>query len=154
VIEGIEDGDGDMIEAVRAVVGPQCPIVVTQDLHGNHTCRRVAAADAIVGFDTYPHVDMAERGREAADILVRTVRGEVRPVMALKQLPLFWGTRCQVTAHPPMDEVLRRVHDLERRPGILSVTVATGFPWADVTEGGPSVIVAAHPDAGLAKPAR
>ena len=153
VIEGIDDGDGDMIEAVRSVLGPGRPIVVTQDLHANHTCRRVAAADAIVGFDTYPHVDMAERGREAADILVRTVRGEVHPIMALKQLPLFWGTRCQVTAHPPMDEVLRRVHDLERRPGILSVTVATGFPWADVPEVGASVIVVADRDGGLARTA-
>src|SRR5689334_4480153 len=67
VVEGIDDGDGDMIESVRAALGPKRPVVVTQDLHANHTRRRVAVADAIVGFDTYPHVDMAERGREAAD---------------------------------------------------------------------------------------
>jgi microcystin degradation protein MlrC len=151
VVEGIEDGDGDFIESVRQAVGPDRPIVVTQDLHGNHTARRVAAADAIVGFDTYPHVDMGERGREAADLIVRIVRGEIRPTMALRQLPLFWGTRCQVTGHPPMDEVLRRVHELERRPGVLSVTVATGFPWADVPDAGASVIVVADGDATLAR---
>lgn len=152
VVEGIDDGDGDLIEAVRAVAGSR-PVVVTFDLHGNHTPRRVAAATAIVGFDTYPHVDMAERGREAADLIVRTIRGEIRPVMALRQLPLFWGTRCQVTAHPPMDEVLCRVHELEARPGILSVTISTGFQWADVPDVGSSIIVVADRDEKLARQA-
>ncbi len=153
VVEGIEDGDGDFIESVRLAFGPDRPIVMTQDLHGNHTHRRANAADAIIGFDTYPHVDMGERGREAADLIVRRVRGEIRPVMALRQLPLFWGTRCQVTAHPPMDEVLRRVHELERRTGMLSVTVATGFPWADVPDVGASVIAVADGDLALARAA-
>src|SRR5262245_7093952 len=56
VVEGIEDADADLIEAVRAVLGPSRPIAVTFDLHGNHTPRRVQAANVIVGFDTYPHV--------------------------------------------------------------------------------------------------
>lgn len=151
VVEGIDDGDGDVIESVRQVVGPDRPIMVTQDLHGNHTPRRVAAADALVGYDTYPHVDMAERGREAGTLLARTVRGEIRPRMALRQLPLFWATRQQVTAHPPMDEVLRRVHEIESRPGMLSMTIATGFPWADVPDVGASVIAVADGDAALAE---
>lgn len=151
VIDGIDDGDGDVIEAVRHAVGPGTPIVVTQDLHANHTPRRVAAADAIVGFDTYPHVDMAERGREAADLIVRTIRGEIKPVMALRQLPLFWCTPSQVTAHPPMNEVLERVHELESRPGMLSVTISTGFSWADVPDVGASVIAVADGDRALAQ---
>jgi len=151
VIEGIDDGDGDFIAAVREAIGPDRPILVTQDLHGNHTQRRVDQADAIIGFDTYPHIDMAERGREAADLLVATLNGKVRPVMALHQLPMFWSTPCQVTAHPPMDEVMRRVHELESRDGVLSVTVATGFPWADVPDVGASVIAVADADSTLAR---
>ncbi|HET6880396.1 MAG TPA: M81 family metallopeptidase [Pirellulales bacterium] len=143
VVEGIDDGDGDFVEAVREAVGKTCPIVVTQDLHGNHTIRRVRAADAIVGFDTYPHVDMGERGLEAAGILIRMLKEEIRPVMALRQLPMFWGIDRQVTAHPPMNEVLERVHEIERRPGMISLTVATGFPWADVPDVGASVIAVA-----------
>ena len=81
---------------------------MTEDLHGNHTPRRIAAASAIVGYDTYPHVDMAARGKEAGELIARIVRGEIRPSMALRQLPLFWATSRQITAHPPMDEVLRR----------------------------------------------
>ena len=110
-----------------------------------HACAasRVAAADALVGFDTFPHVDMAERGVEAAEIIARTVRGEIQPRMAIHQMPLFWSTACQVTAHPPMDEVLRQVHAMEARPGIVCVTIATGFPWANVPEVGGSVMVVA-----------
>lgn len=151
VVEDIDDGDGDLIEAVREAVGRKCPIVVTQDLHGNHTQRRMRAADAMIGFDTYPHVDMAERGLEAAHLIARMVRGEVRPTMALRQLPMFWGINHQVTAHSPMKEVLDRVHEIERRPGILSASVATGFPWADVPDVGASVFVVADGDQAVAR---
>lgn len=150
VIDGIDDGDGDFIESVRRFVGPARPIVVTQDLHSNHTQRRVTAADAIIGFDTYPHTDMAERGREGADLIVRAIRKEIRPVMAIRQIPILWSVACQVTAHPPMDEAMRQVHELERRQGILSITLATGFPWADIPEMGSSVIVVADGDEALA----
>lgn len=151
VVEGFDDGDGDFLDAVRLAVGPGCPVVATFDLHGNHTQRRLDAATAVIGFDTYPHVDMAERGREAADLIVRVIRGEVRPVTALRPLSLFWSAACQVTAHPPIDEAFRLVHEVERRPGILTVTLATGFPWADVPHMGPSVIVVADGDARLAR---
>lgn len=151
VVEGIDDGDGDLVESVRKAVGTDIPIVVTFDLHANHTQRRVDAATAIVGFDTFPHIDMAERGREAADLLVRTIRGEIDPVMSLHQLPLFWNTPTQVTSLPPMNEVMERVHELERRPGVLSVTIATGFPWSDVPDVGASLIAVADRDPKLAQ---
>lgn len=150
VVDGIDDGDGDFIEAVREAVGAERPIVVTQDLHGNHTEQRVRAVDALIGFDTYPHVDMAERGREAAEVIVPAVRGETRPVTALYPLPMFWSTSRQVTGHPPMDEVLRRAHALEGREGVLTVSVATGFPWADVPQMGASVFAVADGDRELA----
>lgn len=151
VVEGIDDGDGDFIDAVRKLVGPACPIIATFDLHGNHTQRRVDAASAVIGFDTYPHVDMAERGVEAADLIVRIIKGEMTPVVAFRELPLFWSAACQVTGKPPIDEAFRLVHEAERRPGILSITLATGFPWADVPQMGASVIVNANGDAKLAR---
>jgi microcystin degradation protein MlrC len=151
VVEGIDDADGDFLAAVRHALGPDRPIVVTTDLHANHTRRRAELADAIIGYDTYPHIDMAERGREAAALIARTLRGEVRPVTAIHPLPLFWSTACQVTAHPPMDEVLRRVHAAEQRPGVLSATIATGFPWADVPDVGASVLAVTDDDAALAQ---
>jgi microcystin degradation protein MlrC len=94
---------------------------------------------------------MGQRGQEAAAILVRTIRGELQPTMALKQLPLFWSAPRQVTAHPPMDEVLRRVHEIEQRPGMVAMTIATGFPWADVPGMGASIIAISNNDADLAQ---
>jgi microcystin degradation protein MlrC len=70
--------------------------------------------------------------------------------MAFRSVPLFWSCACQITAHPPMNEVLDVVHAIEQRPGIVSVTIATGFPWADVPNMGASVIVVADGDRELA----
>lgn len=150
VVDGIDDGDGDFIASVRKHLGNDRPLIVTQDLHGNHSSLRVSSADAIIGFDTYPHIDMAERGREAADMMVATLRGEIRPVMALRQIPLFWNVICQVTAESPMSDLMQKVHSMEKRSGILSITVATGFPWADVPDMGASVIVVADKEPSLA----
>jgi microcystin degradation protein MlrC len=71
--------------------------------------------------------------------------------MALRQLPLFWNVICQVTANRPMSELMERVHAMESRPGVLSITVATGFPWADVPDMGASVIVVTNNDHALAQ---
>ena len=151
VVEGIDDGDGDIIAAVRDVIGPDVPIGVPQDLHGNHTKWRVEVADVIVGYDTFPHIDMADRGREAGEIIVRTIRGEIRPTMAIHQLPMFWSTPCQITSQPPMNEVIQRLHEMERRQGVVSMTVATGFPWSDVPDAGSSVIAVTDDDWQLAQ---
>ena len=153
VVEGIDDADGHVIETVRRAIGPDRPLVVTTDLHANHTPRRVRFADAVVGYDTYPHVDMAARGAEAGRLIARAARGEVRPCAAIRQLPLFWSTSRQVTAHPPMNELMDRVHELESRTGMLSVTVATGFQWADVPDVGASVIAVADGDRAVAQQA-
>jgi microcystin degradation protein MlrC len=153
VVEGIEDADADLLAAVRQTVGENIPVIVTTDLHANHSAARLAACNAIIGYDTYPHVDMAERGREAADLMVRTIRGEVQPVNAIHTLRLIWSAECQVTAHAPMLEVMQRVFEMEQRPGILAVTLATGFPWADVANMGASVIVIADGNPDLARQA-
>lgn len=150
VAEGITDGDGDFIEAVRNAVGPQTPIVATFDLHANHTQRRMDALTAAVGFDTYPHVDMAERGIEAGRLIAQTIRGETAPKIAFRSIPLFWSIRTQITDLAPMKGVIEYVHEIETRPGILSATIATGFPWADVPDVGASVTIVADRDQTLA----
>ncbi len=151
IVDGIDDADGDITAAFREAVGPDLPIGVCYDLHGNHTRKRVEAASAVFGYDTFPHVDMNERGREAAEVIIKAARGELKPVGAIHNLPLFWATRKQVTAHPPMVEVIDRLHEYEQRPGIISMTIATGFPWGDVPDVGSSVIAIADGDRELAQ---
>ena len=72
VSEEDDDLAGALLAATRAVVGPDVPIVATLDLHGNPTRRMLANADALVAYKTYPHHDFVERGRQAAEILLRT----------------------------------------------------------------------------------
>jgi microcystin degradation protein MlrC len=141
VVDGIDDADGHFISQVREYIGPERPILMTPDMHANHTQFRVDQATAIIGYDTYPHIDMNERGREAAGMIVGIINSKIKPTMAFLQIPLFWSTACQVTAHQPMKELMDHIHAIEERPGILSVTISTGFPWSDVPDVGPSVIV-------------
>lgn len=98
-----------------------------------------------MGFDTIRTLIWLE----AADLIVRTIRGLIRPVMAFREF--FWSAACQVTAHPPIDEAFCRVHEAEKQPGMLSITLATGFPWADVPNMEASVIAVADGDVILAR---
>ncbi len=145
------DGDGYILERVRHAVGPEVPVVATLDLHANISQRMVDGADVLVGFDTYPHIDQRERGREAADLLVAMIRGETKPTAALTKPPMLPTSQNMPTAREPMKSIIARAHELEDRPEVLNVTVAGGFPPADVAEAGFSVIVTTNGDPTLAR---
>jgi len=151
VTEQHEDAEGAFIAAVRDAVGTGTPIVVTLDLHANITSRMAELSDVIIGFDTDPHVDMHERGREAALLISRMVRGEVSPVQEFRQLPLITLPPKQCTLREPMRSLMKRVHELEDRAGVLTATVSMGFPFADITDAGVSVLVTTDGDADSAR---
>ena len=150
VTEEHEDAEGAFIAAVREAVGHDMPIIVTLDLHANITPRMAGQADVIIGYDTYPHVDMYDRGREAADLLARMILGEVSPVQQYRQLPLLTMPPMQCTLREPMQSLIARLHQLEQQPGILTTTVSMGFPFADIRDAGVSVLVTADGDQQLA----
>jgi microcystin degradation protein MlrC len=149
VVEGLDDGEGDLLQAVRAAVGT-LPVGVTLDLHANVTRAMVDAATLLHGYKTYPHVDMDARGREAAERLRDVVAGRLRPTVAFRQPPLLPPIAGQLTARGPM----RRLYDLadamERRPGVISISIFAGFPLADIRDAGLSVYVATDRDQALA----
>ncbi|MFT4559974.1 MAG: microcystin degradation protein MlrC, partial [Planctomycetaceae bacterium] len=146
-----EDAEGAFIAAVREVVGSEMPIVVTLDLHANITAKMAELADVIIGFDTYPHVDMQERGHEAAELIARIVKGEVTPVQEFRQLPLITLPPKQCTLRDPMQELMARVHQMEQEPEVVTATVAMGFPFADIRDTGVSILVTTDGDADLAR---
>ena len=150
VTESHSDAESSFIAAVREVVGPQVPIVSTLDLHGNIGQRSAELADVLIGFDTYPHVDMYERGREAALLMARIVRGEVRPTQAFRQVPLLTMPPMQCTLREPMISLMRKLHELEASPDVLTATVMQGFPFADIPEAGVSVFVTTNNNRQLA----
>lgn len=140
VAEGISDADGHILRAVRQLVGTEVPIVAQLDIHSNVSPLMVEATDVLIGRETYPEIDMAERGRECADVLVRILNEGLNPTMALCQIPMMWGMN-QVTAHPPMKQAIERLHEIESRPGVVCASIATCFPLADIPEMGASVHV-------------
>ncbi|MGI9255200.1 MAG: M81 family metallopeptidase, partial [Thermomicrobiales bacterium] len=117
------DGDGYLLERVRAIVGPDVPIVSTLDLHANVSPRMTAAADILVGYDTYPHVDMAERGEEASRLLGRLIRGEARPATAIRKPPMLPTSQRMTTDRMPMRALIDRAHQFEEDPRVLAITI-------------------------------
>ncbi len=150
VIEDIDDGEGHVLGTVRELVGPEVPIVGQLDIHSNVSGRMVEMADVLIGRETYPEVDMAARGRECADVLVRMVKEALRPTMALCRIPMIWGTN-QVTAHPPMSEAIAELHRIEAQPGVVCGSIATCYPLADVPDMGASVYIVTDNDRALAQ---
>ena len=151
VAEEYPHGDAEVVRRVRELVGPEMPLVVTHDYHANVPPSLVEAADALVIYKTNPHVDQRERGWEAASILARTARGEVKPAMALAQPRLVLNICFHNTSLPPVQPILARAVELEQREGILSCSVAGGYQYADVEFMGPSVVVVADGDPELAR---
>lgn len=134
------DADALILESVREVIGNERPLVATLDLHANISPRMVDAATVLIGYDTYPHVDMAARAEEAGELIVRLARGEIVPAAALVKPPMLPTSQRMTTGRLPMQELIALAHEWETRPDILTVTVAGGFPPADVEEAGFSVL--------------
>ena len=145
------DADAEVLRRLRAAVGPNVPVAASLDFHGNITPNMGESADILVGYQTYPHVDQRERGLLAAELLTRAIKGEVRPVTFVAKPPLILNLLGQDTARDPMRGLMAQARACEGRPGVLSVSLMAGFPYADVPAMGPSVIVVADGDRELAK---
>lgn len=150
VAEGHPDAEGEIVRRVRTFVGPNLPIAVTLDFHANIGQGMVDACDIVTTYNTYPHVDAAERAREAVALLVRTIEGQIRPTMALVKPPLLPVPQAQFTSRPPFRTLFDRAHRLEDTGAALSVTVAGGFPYADVPDAGMGLLVVTDDDADAA----
>jgi microcystin degradation protein MlrC len=151
VAEGEPDFDGHWLTTLRQEVGTGVPVIGTLDLHANVSPRMVAATDALVAYRTNPHLDQRERGREAATLLVRTLRGEIRPRMAAAFPPMAVNIEAQATAEWPCRELYDAADSARGGRDVLSISLVLGFPYSDVAEMGPSVLVVANNDS---EPAR
>jgi len=147
----VRDVDGDWLTRVREGVGPDVPIVSTADPHANLSPRMVAAVDAITAYQSNPHVDQKARGIEAADLLLRTLAGEIRPVTAAAFPPLLINIDRQCSEEDPCESLLSLTAEMRSRPGVLSTSLFLGFPYADVPEMGSAFAVVADGDRELAR---
>lgn len=139
VAEDEDDGEGRLLMRLRAEVGPDVPIVAALDLHGNITRDMVDAADVLVGFRTYPHVDMAETGNRAAAQLDALMARGTPYASAFRRLPFLVPIAWQSTRAQPGQEIYDLVAALEAGP-VTSTSFFFGFPAADFPGCGPTVI--------------
>jgi microcystin degradation protein MlrC len=141
VAEHLDDGEGELLARVRSIVGERMPIVVSLDLHANVTEKMFALADALVAYRTYPHVDMAETGARAAQILTRLVEAHERglkPTRVVRRIPFLIPVNGMCTLAEPARGTYEHLAALERG-SIVSLSFAPGFPAADFPECGATV---------------
>ena len=146
------DPDGEMLARIRETVGPDAALVVTLDLHANISERMVEAADVIVGYQTNPHVDMRERGEEAAHV-IRAMLAGMRPRGVLVRLPLTPPSVTLLTASGPYGELIDYGQRRKREHGgaILNVSIFGGFVFGDTPKNGIAIVVTGREDEAPAR---
>jgi microcystin degradation protein MlrC len=152
VTESLEDGEGHFLRRLRAI-DPNTPVAVALDMHANLYEEIVANATVVTGYRTYPHIDTYETARLAGELLLKTLRGEVRPVMAWGNVPMLPHVMRQGTDDHPNRELQRRCAAMSGE-GALAASLFTGFPHADITNAGLSAVVVTDADRQLAETLR
>lgn len=147
------DPDGDLFAAVREAVGPGLPIIATLDLHGNISDQMVRSVDMIVGYRTNPHVDMTERGEEAASAMRMVLAGMAKPKVHVARLPLTPASVNLLTAEAPYGAMidLGQRRQAEHAGAIMNVSIFGGFVFSDTPDNGVAVVVTAREDEAVAK---
>jgi microcystin degradation protein MlrC len=139
VCSGVEDMEQETLRRIAAR-WPTAPRSVVLDLHGNPSPGMVELCDALVGYQTYPHVDMRECGEEAAALLRRALDG-TRLTTVLGKLAHLTSPVDQGSADEPMRGLLERARERAGAAGALRISLLPGFPYSDVARTGFSVTV-------------
>jgi len=139
VVAHFEDGEGELLRRVREIIGPDMPLLVSLDLHANVTEAMVEHATAITVYRTYPHLDMAETGARAFELLQKALAGE-KFVGAMRKLPFLIPLSSQCTDHEPCRSIYQRVAE-SNGEGLYCADFAAGFPPSDIFECGAAVLL-------------
>ena len=150
VAESEDDAEGDILTAVRALVGPDVPVVATLDLHAHITQRMVDAATGLVSYAHYPHDDTFDTGERGARLLLARLSGRDVTMVVAKAPMVVTGCNEQTAGSGPLAQLTRRARELERLPGVLSVSCVPVQPYLDVADMGCAACVITAGLPGLA----
>ena len=143
VADGYDDCEGDLLQRLRAVLGPDTIIGVELDLHCHLTAAMLENANAIITFKEYPHIDAGKRGRELFRLCVDAAAGQTRPVMGLFDCKMV---NMYPTTTAPMAAFVAEMQDQEGRDGVLSLSLSHGFPWGDTADSGARMLAVVDGD--------
>ena len=140
-VEDMQDAEGDWYEATRKLVGPDCLISASYDLHGNISQRIVDNLDCITAYRTAPHVDRVENTMRATDMLTHCLRYGIRPYISWATIPVLLAGEQSSTEWQPGRRLWSDLSEYNRQPGILDVSQLVGYVWADEPRSAASVVV-------------
>lgn len=146
VTDFCEDGEGEVLKRLRAIVGPDLPIAVTLDPHANVTTAMCDLAQILVSYTTYPHVDLRSTGRRAAELLQRTMLGDIKPKTLRAHRPMLEEANGGRTDMGPMIDRHALARAYEMRKGVYAISINGAFPCADIAEVGPTVLITCEGD--------
>jgi microcystin degradation protein MlrC len=149
VAETTPDGEGTLLKRIRALA-PEVPMCVTCDLHANLTQDMIGNCDALIGYKTYPHIDMYDVGHQIGRVLLDQLAGKVKPVMAWGNRPMLPHTLCMGHEFEPMKTLQEMAREAEG-DGILAASVFGGFPLADIETAGLSAVAVSDGDRDAAR---
>jgi len=132
-----QDGEKEILRRVRAIVG-EIPIVVALDLHGNIAEESFALASVMVGYRTYPHVDIYQTGERCANLLGCLLKGE-KLQKAFRRLPFLIPTSSQITSQMPLAAIYSEMEQMEAEQRVIVASIMLGFPPGDIECAGPAV---------------
>jgi len=140
ITEDIEDPEGYLIAGIKKILSGK-PLVVTTDFHANISRKMVLNSDCIVGYDTYPHIDIYERAIDAYGIIKKIIKERISVKKAFLPVPLIAAPQAIGTSISPMKEAISLAHKYEEKQGILNITVAGGFAYSDIKRAGISIAI-------------
>lgn len=149
VTEHLDDPEGELLSRLRDILG-SIPVVTTLDLHAQVSDQMVTHADALVAYETYPHVDMGDTGRRGFELLLETITGRVSPTMAIERPPVLAWAPKQNTREEPMAELMAQARELEG-DGVLKTNLLPGFLSSDIPTMGFTIPVVTDGDPALAR---
>ncbi len=149
VAEDHDDGEGDLLEFIRNLVGWDIPIITTLDLHANVTSKMIKCATALIPLEKYPHIDTYETGYKAATIMAETLLGKIKPVMAYRKIPYLLPLL--PSASSQMSPLYSLAEKLNEQTDVLSVRFTHGFFPADIEELGMAVLAVTNDNKKLAE---
>jgi microcystin degradation protein MlrC len=144
VTVSFQDGEGELLKRLRAIVGPDLPIIVSLDMHANVTAAMVELSDAMAIYRTYPHLDMAATGERCVKLMLERLRLGRPFEKAFGKASYLVPLSAQCTNMEPFKSLYASLPALESEAAqagdLLGIDVASGFPPADIFECGPAVV--------------
>ncbi len=130
-VEGMEDAEGDWISAARALVGDDCTVSASYDLHGNVTQRIIDALDMYSTYRTAPHIDVEETMRRSVSMLVKSLKSGEKPTLLWAPIPVVLPGERTSTVDQPAKSLYAELPGIDALDGVWDASLMVGYVWAD-----------------------